>query len=310
MGNYHHTHCLLHDHHHHHHVHAPESINRIFVFCVALNLAFVLFEVVMGLSYNSVGLLSDAGHNMGDVFSLLLVLLAFRMAKSNSNSHFTYGYKKGTILISLINAVILLVAVGAIIVESIYRLKEPSTVSGAAISWTAGLGILINGLTTWLLMRGRKNDLNVHGAFLHMLMDTLVSVGVVISGIIISLKNWVWIDPVISLIIALMILLSTFRLLKESLYLTLDGVPESVDLTEIKKAIEEMPEVSSWHHLHVWAISTTENAATLHVVLKDLSQLKVVKDCLKECFKANGIGHCTIECETIDEVCEDVLCGI
>lgn len=306
MGNYHHTHCLGHDHHHH----VPESVNRIFIFCVVLNLLFVLFEAGTGFYYNSVGLLSDAGHNMGDVFSLLLVLIAFRMAKSNSNTHFTYGYKKGTILISVINAVILLVAVGAILIESIYRLKNPSPVSGLAISWTAGIGILINGITTWLLMRGRKNDLNIQGAFLHMLTDTVVSVGVVISGILISWKNWVWIDPVISLVIALIILLSTYRLLKESLCLSLDGVPESIDLKKVQSAIKEIPHVNSWHHLHIWAISTTENAATLHVVLSDLAHMKTVKESLKESFTRHGIAHCTIECETTDEVCNDITCGI
>ena len=309
MGNYHHTHCLGHDHHHHHH-HVPKSINSIFIFCVVLNLLFVLFEAGTGFYYNSVGLLSDAGHNMGDVFSLLLVLIAFRMAKSNSNNHFTYGYKKGTILISVINAVILLVAVGAIVIESIYRLKNPSPVSGIAISWTAGIGILINGVTTWLLMRGRKDDLNIQGAFLHMLTDTLVSVGVVISGILISLKNWVWIDPIISLVIAFIILISTFRLLKESLCLSLDGVPESVNLTEIRNSIDQIPHIDSWHHLHVWAISTTENAATLHVVLNDLTHMKTVKEMLKERFTQHGIAHCTIECETTDEMCKDLTCGI
>lgn len=307
MGNYHHTHCLGHDHHHHH---VPKSINSIFIFCVVLNLLFVLFEAGTGFYYNSVGLLSDAGHNMGDVFSLLLVLIAFRMAKSNSNNHFTYGYKKGTILISVINAVILLVAVGAIVIESMYRLKHPSPVSGLAISWTAGIGIIINGVTTWLLMRGRKDDLNIQGAFLHMLTDTLVSVGVVISGILISLKNWVWIDPIISLVIAIIILVSTFRLLKESLCLSLDGVPESVNLNEVRHSIDQIPHIDSWHHLHVWAISTTENAATLHVVLNDLTHMKTVKEMLKERFTQHGISHCTIECETTDEKCKDQTCGI
>ena len=168
--------------HHHHHVPESASLNRIFVFCVALNLAFVVIEAGVGFYYNSVGLLSDAGHNLGDVFSLLLALLAFRMAKGHANGHFTYGYKKSTILISLVNAVILLVAVGAILIEAIYRLRHPEPVSGAAIGWTAGIGIVVNGLTAWLLMRDQERDLNVRGAFLHMLMDTLVSVGVVVSG--------------------------------------------------------------------------------------------------------------------------------
>ena len=211
-----------HSHHHEHHI-VPASLNKIFIFCIALNLLFVVIEAGVGFIYNSLGLLSDAGHNLSDVFSLLLALVAFRMAKLHATHHFTYGYKKATILISLVNAVILLVAVGAILIESIYKLKHPVPVSGQAISWTAGIGILINGLTTWLLMRDRKKDLNVQGAFLHMMMDTLVSVGVVISGILISYTGWNWIDSIISLLIAAVILFSTFGLLKESLFLSIDG---------------------------------------------------------------------------------------
>lgn len=218
-----------HSHHHEHHI-VPASLNKIFIFCIALNLLFVVIEAGVGFIYNSLGLLSDAGHNLSDVFSLLLALVAFRMAKLHATHHFTYGYKKATILISLVNAVILLVAVGAILIESIYKLKHPVPVSGQAISWTAGIGILINGLTTWLLMRDRKKDLNVQGAFLHMMMDTLVSVGVVISGILISYTGWNWIDSIISLLIAAVILFSTFGLLKESLFLSIDAVPSSVHL--------------------------------------------------------------------------------
>lgn len=171
------------EHHHHHEISGlGGSLNRIFIVCIALNLLFVAVEAIVGFIYNSLGLLSDAGHNLSDVFSLALALVAFRLAKYPVSKHFTYGYKKSTILISLVNAVILLVAVGAILIESVYRLRHPQPVSGMAISWTAGMGIVVNGLTTWLLMRDRKTDLNVHGAFLHMLMDTLVSIGVVVSG--------------------------------------------------------------------------------------------------------------------------------
>lgn len=281
--------------------HARSSVVRIFWICVALNLLFVAVETVVGLCYNSVGLLSDAGHNLSDVFSLLLVLFAFRIAKSDRSEHFTYGYKKGTILISLANTLILFVAVGIIIVESFYRLKNPTTVSGSVISWTAAVGILVNGITTWLLMKGRKADLNMEGAFLHMLTDTLVSVGVVFAGVIISLKNWVWIDPVISLVIALVILISTCRLLKESLCMSMDGVPTSVDLPAIKQVLSDTPQISGWHHLHVWAISTTEIAATFHVVLKDLRHITEVKNDLKKRMKEHGINHCTIECDSPDE---------
>lgn len=280
---------------------ANRSVVRIFVYCVALNLLFVIIESVVGVCYNSVGLLSDAGHNLGDVFSLLLVLLAFRISRSNRKEHFTYGYKKGSILISLANTLILFVAVGVIIVESLHRFQHPSPVSGSVISWTAGVGILVNGITTLLLLKGHNADLNMRGAFLNMLADTLVSVGVVISGILISVKHWVWIDPVISLVIAFVILISTGKLLKDSLCLSLDGVPDSVDLCAIKKVLDETPAISGWHHLHVWAISTTETAATLHIVLKELGQMTQVKNELKAKLKAMGIGHCTIECDAPEE---------
>lgn len=297
-----------HSHHHEHHI-VPASLNKIFIFCIALNLLFVIIEAGVGFIYNSLGLLSDAGHNLSDVFSLLLALVAFRMAKLHATHHFTYGYKKATILISLANAMILLVAVGAILIESIYKLKNPEPVSGEAISWTAGIGILINGLTTWLLMRDRKKDLNVQGAFLHMMMDTLVSVGVVISGILISFTGWNWIDSIISLLIAAVILISTFGLLKESLFLSMDAVPASVHLETIQQEIEALPQVKSWHHLHIWGISTTENAATVHIVLNNIAEMETVKPRIKQIFRSAGIPHSTIEFESASCQCHEQECS-
>ena len=295
-------------HHHNHHHEISASMSKIFIFCIALNLLFVGIETVVGLLYNSVGLLSDAGHNLSDVFSLVLVLVAFRMSKAASTQQFTYGYKKATILISLINALILLVAVGAIIIESIYKLKNPQPISGTAISWTAGVGILINGLTTWLLMGGSKQDINVKGAYLHMLMDTLVSVGVVISGIIISYTDWVWIDPVIGIVLAIIIMFSTYNLLKESLLMTLDAVPSSVDKEHIIEDLRNYNKIESWHHLHIWAISTTDFAATIHIVIKDLNDMENVKTEVREIFHKSGVNHCTIETETVGTECQAYSC--
>ena len=178
-----------HEHHTHGHEHRIGSLNGIFIVSIVLNLLFVVVEAAVGFHENSLGLLSDAGHNLGDVFSLLLALLAFKLAKIHSTKRFTYGYRKSTVLVSLLNAIILLAAVGAIILESIHKFNDPVPVNGAAVSWTAGAGILVNGLTAWLLMKSQKDDLNVRGAFLHMAADTLVSVGVVISGIAISLTG-------------------------------------------------------------------------------------------------------------------------
>ena len=283
-------------------------MSKIFIFCIALNLLFVGIETVVGLLYNSVGLLSDAGHNLSDVFSLVLVLVAFRMSKAASTPQFTYGYKKATILISLINALILLVAVGAIIIESIYKLKNPQPISGTAISWTAGVGILINGLTTWMLMGGSKQDINVKGAYLHMLMDTLVSVGVVVSGIIISYTEWIWIDPVIGIVLAIIIMFSTYNLLKESLLMTLDAVPSSVDKEHIIEDLRNYNKIESWHHLHIWAISTTDFAATIHIVIKDLNDMENVKTEVREIFHKSGVHHCTIETETAGTECQAYSC--
>ena len=294
--------------HHHHHTAPTQSLNGIFIFSIVLNVLFVLIEAGVGFWQDSLSLLSDAGHNLSDVFSLLLVLVAFRLAKVHSNEHFTYGYRKSTVLISLLNAVILLVAVGAIVIESIHKFSEPAQVNGIAVSWTAGVGILINGLTAMLLMHGQKSDLNVRGAFLHMLADTLVSVGVVISGIVIYYTGWNIVDPIVSLIIAAVILISTWELLSDSLRLAVDGIPEGVDKKEIEQELLENEHVSEVHHVHIWAISTTETALTAHVVVDDLANWPQVSHQLKHELSEHGIAHATLEPETPDTHCADHEC--
>ena len=295
-------------HHHHHHAAQTQSLNGIFVFSIVLNILFVLIEVGVGLWQDSLSLLSDAGHNLSDVFSLVLVLVAFRLAKVHSNPRFTYGYRKSTILISLLNAVILLVAVGAIIIESIHKFSEPTDVNGIAVSWTAGVGILINGLTALLLMRGQKNDLNVRGAFLHMAADTLVSVGVVISGIVIFRTGWTVIDPIVSLIIAGVILVSTWELLSDSLRLAVDGIPEGIDSKEVEQLLLADEHVTEAHHLHIWAISTTETALTAHIVVDNLNCWSEVSEHLKHSLSEHGICHATLEPETADAPCHHKEC--
>lgn len=298
-----------HDHHGHHHHHVmPTSMNGIFVFCIALNLLFVGVEALVGLTQNSLSLLSDAGHNLNDVFSLVLVLIAFHLAKVRSGAHYTYGLKKSTVLISLVNAVLLLVAIGGIVIESIHKFSEPADVNGMAVTWTAGVGILINGLTVVLLMRGQKSDINVRGAFLHMVADTLVSVGVVISGIIITWTGWNVVDPIVSLIIAFIILLSTWSLLSSSLRLIVDGTPEGIEPDEIQQLLANEEHVNEVHHLHIWAISTTDNALTAHVVIDALEQMEEVKGRLKHLLKENGIGHSTLEFETPGSGCHEHCC--
>lgn len=295
--------------HSHQHSHAinAESLNKAFIIGIVLNLAFVVIEFVAGFWFDSLALLSDAGHNLSDVVSLVLALLAFRLAKVKANERYTYGYKKSTILVSLLNAVILLVAVGAIVIESIHKLNNPAVVPGGAIAWVAGVGVLINAFTAFLFMKDKEKDLNVKGAYLHMAADALVSVGVLVAGIVISRTGWYIIDPIIGLIVAVVILISTWNLLHDSLRLTLDGVPTSIDSQKVVKAIRALPGVDDVHHIHIWAISTTENALTAHIVLKQPEGMQEVKHLIRHRLEDFGIGHATLEFEVPGEHCEAVF---
>ena len=307
----HHEHHDHHEHghgHHHHHAHAIEKLSTIYIVAVALNLAFVIVEAVAGFIGNSLGLLSDAGHNLSDVFSLLLAMVALKLASSHATKRFTYGHRKASVLISLLNAIILLVAVGAIIVESVEKFFTPSEVNGTLIIWTAAVGIVINGLTAWALSRQQKHDINTRGAFLHMLADTLVSVGVVVSGVVINLTGWTLVDPIIGLVIAVVILVSTWSLLSESLRMSTDAVPEGFDVDDIRNSISAIDGVLNVHHLHIWAISTTETALTCHIVIPDASLLEVVTDRVKELLDGMNIHHSTLELETKSSHCKDVNC--
>lgn len=295
--------------HSHQHSHAinAESLNKAFIIGIVLNLAFVVIEFAAGFWFDSLALLSDAGHNLSDVVSLVLALLAFRLAKVKANERYTYGYKKSTILVSLLNAVILLVAVGAIVIESIHKLSNPAVVPGGAIAWVAGVGVLINAFTAFLFMKDKEKDLNVKGAYLHMAADALVSVGVLVAGIVISRTGWYIIDPIIGLIVAVVILISTWNLLHDSLRLTLDGVPTSIDSQKVVKAIRALPDVDDVHHIHIWAISTTENALTAHIVLKQPESMQEVKHLIRHRLEDFGIGHATLEFEVPGEHCEAVF---
>ena len=295
-----------HHHHHHHHYEVETAqAGKILVVGIVLNLLFVLVELVMGWIYGSLGLLCDAGHNLGDVFSLVLALLAYRLALIPATKRYTYGYRKSTILVSLLNAIILLVAVGAIVVEAIRKLQSPADVNGEAVSWTAALGIVVNGITAYMLMRTRKGDLNMRGAFLHMVADTLVSVGVLLSGVAIMLWGITIIDPIISLVIAVVILVSTWRLLADSLCLSLDGVPSGIDVDAVTDAMRATPGVLGVHHLHIWAMSTTQNALTAHIVIDNMAQMEVVKSLIKERLGALSITHATLEIEVGTSCCEN-----
>lgn len=292
----------------HLHHHPVSSLNRAFLIGIGLNVLFVAVEFFAGLWYGSMGLLSDAGHNLSDVASLLLAMLAFRLAQAEPRPRYTYGYKKSTVLISLFNSLILLIAVGVIITESIDRMIHPMPISGGVVAWTAGIGVLVNGFTAWLFMKDRKRDLNVRGAYLHMIADALVSVGVVVSGVIILHTGWTIVDPIVGLVVAAVIIGSVWSLLRDSLRLALDGVPAGIDVAGLEQRMKGVEGVLEVHHIHVWAISTTEAALTAHVVLSDPCMMVCVKPKIKELLAEAGIAHATLECETVSEHCSG-RCG-
>ena len=289
--------------HSHSHAHRISSLDRAFVIGIALNVSFVVVEFLAGLWYGSMGLLSDAGHNLSDVASLLLAMWAFRLARMRPTARYTYGYKKSTVLISLLNSLLLLIAVGVIVAESVGRMRHPAPIQGGAIAWTAGIGVVINGFTAWLFMRDRKRDLNVKGAYLHMAADALVSVGVLVSGLVIARTGWTIVDPIVGLIVAAVIVVSVWSLTRDSLRLSLDGVPAGIDVADLERRMTAVKGVEAVHHIHVWAISTTENALTAHVVLADPCTMARVKPLLKGLLEDAGIAHATLECETLSEHC-------
>lgn len=277
---------------------AGRYLNRAFTFGIVLNLVFVAVEFGAGLVLDSVALMSDAGHNLSDVVSLALSLMAFRLARQKPTAVYTYGRKKSTVVVSLANACILLVAIGVIMVESIEKLQNPQPVQGGAIALVAGVGIVINGITAWLFMRHKNTDLNVKGAYLHMAADALVSVGVLFSGLVINRTGWYVIDPIVGIAIAVVILFSTWGLLRDSLRLSLDGVPPGVDAAGIAEMIRTAdPRVRDVHHVHIWPLSTTENALTAHVVVNSATGLEGLKHYIKEQLAAHGIAHATLEFE-------------
>ena len=295
------SHSHQHENHHHHH----DSVNRAFLFGIALNIVFVLIEAGFGLWVGSLSLLTDAGHNLSDVAGLVLVVLAIRLSKKKPNEKYTYGYGKTTILVALANAVTLLIAVGAIGWEAIGRLQHPQPVEGQTIAWVAFAGIIINGATALLFMKDQHKDLNAKGAFLHMAADALVSLGVLVSGIIIFYTQWFWLDAVISIIIMIVIVVSSWGLLKDSLRLTLDGVPADINMEGIRKYLLGIKGVTGVHDLHIWAMSTSATALTVHLVMPDemeTSQLTTINNHLHNQF---NIDHTTIQVERTPETeCE------
>jgi cobalt-zinc-cadmium efflux system protein len=300
-----------HSHHgHHHHDHSVQltNVNTAFVIGIVLNLSFVIVEVISGIRIHSLSLLSDAGHNFADVAALSLSLLAFRLMKVKSNEKYTYGYRKTSVIVALFNAAVLLASIGIIIYQAIYRLFHPEPLPGQTIAIIAAIGIAVNGVSAFLFLKDKEKDLNVKSAYLHLLSDAVVSFGIVIGGVIIYFTGWYWLDAVLGIVIAIVILLGTFSLFKSSLRLSLDGVPENIHLSDIKAAAQKIKGVKELHHIHIWAMSTTENALTAHLVLEEnisTEQEQTIKAKLKHDLLHKNIQHTTLETERENMPCGD-----
>ncbi len=301
-------HSHSHSHHHHSHTIEPANINTAFIIGISLNFLFVVIEAIAGLIIHSLALLSDAGHNLADVGALVLSLFAFRLLKVKSNENYTYGYGRTSILVALFNAVVLLVSIGAIAIEAVRRLIHPQPIPGITIAIVAAIGIVINATSGLLFFRDKNKDINIKGAYLHLMGDAVVSLAIVIGGIVMYYLKWYWLDPVMSIVIVIVILFSTWRLLRDSLRLSLDGVPDNIDVTDLKAAALKVAGVKDLHHIHVWALSTRENALTAHLVLSNnitSEQEEKIKHEVKHRLEHQNIHHITLETEREDQVCEE-----
>lgn len=297
-------HHAAHDHHNHEHHHPPANYDRAFGIGLTLNLGFVLIEAFYGFQSNSIALLADAGHNLSDVLGLGLAGVAAVLSRRRPSSRFTYGWRRSSILAAFFNAVFLMAVTAGIAWEALQRLQSPSPIAGETVIVVAAIGIAVNTATALLFMSGRKGDMNIRAAFLHMAADALVSLGVVIAGIGILLTGWLWLDPIFSLLISALIVFNTWEVLRDSFSLAIDGVPPNVDQRSVRLYLAEYPGVAQLHDLHIWGMSTTETALTAHLVMPaghpgDACLLDITCK-LQEHF---GITHATLQVETGDLDC-------
>lgn len=287
---------MSHSHSHHHH--EINNYNRSFAIGISLNIIFVVIEMCYGLLADSLALIADAGHNLSDVMSLMLAWGASYLAAKHPTRKRTYGLRKVTIMASLLSAVLLLVALGGIMWESIERLSSPQPVDGVIVITVAAIGVVINTATALLFVKGQAHDLNIRAAYLHMAADAAISLGVVLAGIAIMLTGWLWLDPAISLFIVLAILVGTWHLLRDSINLSIDAVPQGIDVSHIQNYLKGLENISDIHDLHIWALSTTETALTVHLVTTyesiDNAFLQEIQEYLHQHF---NIAHSTIQIE-------------
>lgn len=296
----------------HTHSHSPSQgikYGKAFAIGIVLNIVFIVVEVIYGLSANSSALLADAGHNASDVLSLFFAWGAAWIALKKPSGKYTYGLRRTTILVSLLNAVMLLIAVVFITIEAIEKIQNPSEIAGGTVMIVAGIGVIINGITAVMFMKGQKEDLNIKGAFLHMAADAGVSLGVVIGGLLIMMFNILWIDPVMSFIIVGVIIYSTWGLLVDSLNLALDAVPKDINIEKVRLYLDSIKGVEEVHELHVWAMSTTQVALTAHLVVPGghpgtTSNDKFIMDIREGLEKKFGISHTTLQVEKSFNDCD------
>lgn len=296
---------------HHSETGSRAKVNTAYIVGIALNFLFVVIEATVGLIVNSLSLLSDAGHNLADVAALALSLLAFRLMKVKSSEQYTYGYRKTSILVSLLNTMFLLVSIGAIVYEAVHRIFYPYPTSGGTIAIVAAFGIVINSVTALMFLSNKDEDLNIKSAYLHLMNDALISAGIVAGGLVIYFTKWFWIDSTISIVVAIVILFSAWKLLRSSLRLSLDGVPGYISMEDIIGTALKIDGVKGIHHIHIWAISTTENALTAHLVLQpetNSDDEQRIKNDLKRCLEIKNIHHVTLETEKGDLDCETITC--
>jgi cobalt-zinc-cadmium efflux system protein len=304
-----HSHGQGTDHHHHgrhghghdhgRHHHHPAEFGRAFAIGIVLNLAFVAVEAAYGFWANSMALLADAGHNLSDVLGLATAWVGATLARRPPSRRFSYGLRAASILSALANSLILLIAVSFITYHAVMRLIIPDLVEGGTVIAVAAVGILVNGATAWLFARGRRSDINVRGAYLHMVADALVSAGVVVAGIGIAATGWLWIDPIAGLIVAAIILIAGVDLLRDSLIMALAGVPPGIDPDEVEAHLLGQPGVARVHHLHIWSMSTTEFALTAHLVIPSgFPGDRFLAECAEGIRHRFGIGHATLQVET------------